>query len=64
MHLASKEKILLLHSFLAGAKELEEEGEDVDDVQINIEGSKDVFLWVQRVPTIPHQHLGIKCQEL
>lgn len=54
----------MLRSLLARAKELEEEGEDVDDVQIDIEGSEDIFLWAQRVPTIPHQHLGIKCQEL
>lgn len=54
----------MLPSLLAGAKELEEEGEDVDDVQVDIESSKDVFFWTQRVPTVPHQHLGIKSQEL
>lgn len=53
----------LLHSLLAGAKELEEEGEDVDDVQVDVEGSEDVFLRAERVPAVPHQHLGIECQE-
>lgn len=53
-----------LHSLLAGAKELEEEGEDVDDVQVDVEGSEDVFLGAERVPAVPHQHLGVECQEL
>lgn len=63
MRLASKGNAAL-RSLLAGAKELEEEGEDVDDVQVDVEGPEDVFLWAQRVPAIPHQHLGVKCQEL
>lgn len=59
-----REGAALLPSLLAGAKELEEEGEDVDDVQVDVEGSEDVFLRVQRVPAVPHQHLGVKGQEL
>lgn len=53
-----------LHSLLTGAKELQEEGEDVDDVHVDVEGTEDVLLRAQRIPAVPHQHLRVKCQEL
>lgn len=38
---------------------------EVDDVQVEIEGGKDVFLWGQAVFVLPSQHqLGVKDQVL
>lgn len=34
-------------SIPVGAKKLQEEGEDVDDVQVNVEGSKNILLRAQ-----------------
>lgn len=50
-------------SFSTGPKDLQEERKYVDDVQVNVEGSKDVFLWTHGIATIPHQELGIEGQE-
>lgn len=51
-------------SVLAGPEDLQEEGEYVDDVQIDVEGSKDVFLRAQSITAVTHQELCIKGQEL
>jgi len=51
-------------SFSTGPKDLQEERKYVDDVQVNVEGSKDVFLWTHGIATITHQELGIEGQEL
>lgn len=50
-------------SFPVGAKKLQEEGEDIDDVQVNVEGSKYILLRAQRVAAVTHQQLGVECQE-
>lgn len=54
----------MLSSISAGPKDLQEKGEDVDDVQVNIEGSKDVFLRAHSVAPITHQELCVEGQEL
>ena len=46
------------------AKDLEEEGEDVDDIQVDVEGGEDVLLWTHGVALVPHEELGVKCQKL
>lgn len=43
---------------------MEEEGEDVDNVQVDAESGKDVLFWAHGVPLVPHEELGVKCQEL
>lgn len=51
-------------SFSAGSKDLQEEGEYVDDVQVNVEGSEDVFLRAHSITPVAHQELCIEGQEL
>lgn len=46
------------------SKDLEEKGEDVDDIQVDVESGEDVFFWTHGVPLVPHKELGIKCQKL
>ena len=46
------------------AKHLEEEGEDVNDIQVDVEGGKDVLLWTNGVALVAHQQLGVECKEL
>lgn len=46
------------------SKDLQEERKYVDDVQVYVEGSKNIFLWTHGIATVPHQQLGIKGQEL
>lgn len=45
------------------SKDLEEKGEDVDDIQVDVESGEDVFFWTHGVPLVPHKELGIKCQK-
>lgn len=42
----------------------QEEGEDVDNVEVDVESGKDVFLWTYCVALVPHQKLCVKRQEL
>lgn len=46
------------------SEDLEEEGEDVDDVEVNVERGEDVLLWTHGVALVPHEELGVKCQKL
>lgn len=50
--------------FLLCSKDLEEEGEDVDDVQVDVECGEDVLFWTHGVALVPHEELGVKCQKL
>lgn len=43
---------------------MEEEGEDVDDIQVDVESGKDVLFWTHGVALVPHEQLGVKCQKL
>lgn len=43
---------------------MEEEGEDVDDVEVNVERGEDVLLWTHGVTLVPHEELGVKRQKL
>lgn len=45
------------------SKDLEEEGEDVDNIQVDVESGKDILFWTQGVPLVPHEELGVKCQK-
>lgn len=46
------------------SKDLEEKGEDIDDIQVDVESGEDVFFWTHGVPLVPHKQLGIECQKL
>lgn len=46
------------------SKDLEEEGEDISYIHIEVESSKDILFWTYGVPLVPHQKLGVKHQKL
>lgn len=51
-------------SLSLSAKDLEEEGKDVDDVEVNAERGEDVLLWAHGVALVPHEELGVEGQKL
>lgn len=44
--------------------DLQQEAEQVDDVQVDVEGGEYVFLRADGVALVPQQHLGVERQEL
>lgn len=46
---------------LFSSKDLEQEGKDVDDIQVDTESCKDVLFWTYGVALVPHEKLGVKC---
>lgn len=52
---------LLLVAF---SKKGENDKEQVDDVNVDLEGAVDVLLWVQLMLLTPHHHLGVIDEEL
>lgn len=51
-------------SLPARPEKLEQEGKDVDDVQVDAERGKDVLFRAHGISLVPYQQLGIKRQEL
>lgn len=41
--------------FLLSAEDLEEEREDVYDIKVDAQSSKDIFLGTHGVPLVPHK---------
>ena len=52
---------LLLVAF---SKKGENDKEEVDNVNVDLEGAVDVLLWVQLMLLTPHHHLGVIDEEL
>lgn len=48
----------------SSSHDLQQETEQVDDVQVDAEGGKYVFLWAYGVTLVPQQHLSVERQEL
>lgn len=48
----------------SSSHDLQQEAEQVDDVQVDAEGGKYVFLWAYGVTLVPQQHLSVERQEL
>lgn len=48
----------------SSSHDLQQEAEQVDDVQVDAEGGKYVFLRAYGVTLVPQQHLGVERQEL
>lgn len=49
---------------LIPAHDLQDEGEDVDDISVDGEGTVDIFLGAQRVLPVPQHKLGVIGKEL
>lgn len=58
------EAVRLLVLFASSSHNLQQEGEQVDDVQVDAEGGEYVFLWAYGVTLVPQQHLSVERQEL
>lgn len=57
--------ILLFTAWLVWlAKQRKDDEEQVDDVQVKLQGSVDVLLWAELVLPTTHQHLRVVHQEL